>query len=273
MVKNKINLSVIIPAYNSECCIVNAINSVLSQNSKDSIKEIIVVNDGSTDKTSSIVNSAIKNNKSKIKIILIEQANKGVSSARNIGIKTAAGNWIALLDADDTWNLDKIEKQIEIIKKHPEIKIIGSNRDNFIKKRGKKITRNLFKLNLIDELWSYWPSTPTVMFYKKAFNELGGYDESKKHAEDGDILLKFASKYGVYYIVDSLIKTANKPAYGHSGLSANNKSMHAGCIDNIKKAYKRNDINLFNYILFSIWENIKYARRIAITKLNKSEVI
>ena len=101
-------ISVIIPVYNSEKTIIRALNSVFNQTTINNILEIIIVNDGSRDSSVSLINDFKKKN-SIIPIILVNQENSGVSSARNIGIKKSSGDWIALLDSDDEWLNDKIE--------------------------------------------------------------------------------------------------------------------------------------------------------------------
>ncbi|QYS89019.1 glycosyltransferase family 2 protein [Flavobacterium davisii] len=96
MQKNKLTFSVIIPLYNKENYIYNTLTSVIDQSYSNF--EIIIVNDGSTDKSLEIIQNI---NDSRIRIF--NQQNKGVSSARNLGIKNAKGTLIAFLDADDLW--------------------------------------------------------------------------------------------------------------------------------------------------------------------------
>ncbi len=101
-------VSVIMPAYNCEKYIVQAVNSVLSQTYSN--LELVVVDDGSHDNTAKIVDGL---SKSDLRIRLyINNANMGVSAARNRGISLAAGDWIAFLDSDDMWEKTKIEKQM-----------------------------------------------------------------------------------------------------------------------------------------------------------------
>ncbi|CAM3645028.1 glycosyltransferase family 2 protein [Xenorhabdus thuongxuanensis] len=107
MSNNKL-VSIIIPAYNSQDCISRAINSVLNQTYKDI--EIIIINDGSIDKTIDICKNYAKNHKN---IKYISQDNKGVSSARNKGISLSTGYYICFLDSDDTYEPSFIEKLIE----------------------------------------------------------------------------------------------------------------------------------------------------------------
>lgn len=97
-------VSVIIPVYNSEKYIVQAIESVINQTYKN--LEIIVINDGSTDNSFEILQ------KYKTKVRLYSQENKGASSARNIGLESAKGDYIQFLDADDMLDAGKIESQI-----------------------------------------------------------------------------------------------------------------------------------------------------------------
>lgn len=108
-------VSVIIPVYNGEVFIAETLDSVLSQTYKN--LEIVVVDDGSEDKTVDIVRSFIKQDR---RIILLSQANAGVAAARNLAIENSHGEFIAPLDADDIWNPTKIAKQVECIKQAGE---------------------------------------------------------------------------------------------------------------------------------------------------------
>lgn len=105
-------VSVIIPTYNSAKTLVRTLESALRQTHKC---EIIVVDDGSTDITREVVAPYIANGS----IVYLYQNNAGCGVARNYGIKVARGEYIALLDADDYWHDEKIERQIEVFKEHP----------------------------------------------------------------------------------------------------------------------------------------------------------
>ena len=98
------SISVIIPVYNRYNLIDRAIKSVLEQTRRPD--EIIVIDDGSTDGTDKIIINSYPD------IILLKQKNRGVSYARNNGIKNAKGTWITLLDSDDEWLPEKLEKQL-----------------------------------------------------------------------------------------------------------------------------------------------------------------
>jgi glycosyltransferase involved in cell wall biosynthesis len=100
-------ISVIIPAYNAESFITETLNSVLTQSYRD--LEVIVIDDGSTDRTAKIVEKIARGD---TRVRLVFQQNAGVAAARNAGIKVARGEWFAFLDADDIWHPHKLEKQL-----------------------------------------------------------------------------------------------------------------------------------------------------------------
>ena len=104
-------ITIVIPLYNKESQIVDAIQSVFSQSFQDF--ELIVVNDGSTDNSIEMVKRFVDP-----RIKLITQKNAGVSAARNHGIKEAKGEFITFLDADDSWEPDFLKTQIYLAKKY-----------------------------------------------------------------------------------------------------------------------------------------------------------
>jgi glycosyltransferase involved in cell wall biosynthesis len=106
-------VSVVIPAYNAEKFIARAIDCVLSQTHQPN--EIIIVDDGSTDGTAKIIQQYGQ------KICYIYQKNAGAASARNTGIKAAKYDWIAFLDADDQWQPEKLQLQIELLRRNPDL--------------------------------------------------------------------------------------------------------------------------------------------------------
>jgi len=112
-------VSVVIPAYNAEAFIEAAVRSALEQTY--SPVEVIVVNDGSTDGTQALVEGIVDE-----RIRLLSQPNSGVNSARNQGIKAARGAFIALLDADDVWDPEKLTRQVGALQQRPEWVAVGA---------------------------------------------------------------------------------------------------------------------------------------------------
>lgn len=117
-------ISVIIPSFNCEAYIAETINSVLNQTVK--VHELIVIDDGSTDKSLEVLKTFGD------KIILILQENKGVCQTLNSGIRLSTGDYVAFLDSDDLWALDKIENQINDVKNNPEYNIFGGAVRQFV---------------------------------------------------------------------------------------------------------------------------------------------
>lgn len=112
-------VSVVIPAYNAERFVAEAVRSALRQTY--SPVEVIVVDDGSTDGTPQVLDRAADE-----RLRVLRQPNSGVGRARNRGIEAARGGYIALLDADDLWLPDKLERQVAALEEHPQWVAVGS---------------------------------------------------------------------------------------------------------------------------------------------------
>ena len=200
-------ISVIIPTYNREDFILDAIKSVQNQTYKPD--QIIVVDDGSTDNTKKIVQNIDG-------VEYIYQNNQGVSSARNKGIEYSRYRWIAFLDSDDIWYPTKLEKQIDFHIKNKDILFshtqeVWKRGDKIIKQKKsfKKPSGNCFLQNISTCIIG--PST--VMINKDIFDDVGYFDESLEVCEDYDIWLRVLRKYSLGLIDEPLIE---KRA-GHSG--------------------------------------------------------
>jgi len=126
-------ISVIMPAYNNEHCILQAVESVVNQIYKQ--WELIIIDDMSTDNTYDAAKK-ISDSDHRIKV-LRNTSNQGVGKTRNIGVSEASGEWIAFLDSDDMWTPDKLEKQVALVSKNPNIKITFTG-SSFISESGEK---------------------------------------------------------------------------------------------------------------------------------------
>jgi glycosyltransferase involved in cell wall biosynthesis len=193
-------ISVIIPTYNRGWIIKEAIDSVMAQNYRDF--ELIIVDDGSTDNTSDILNSYHGD------ILVFRQENRGVSAARNRGIVEASGRFIAFLDSDDLWLPQKLFRQVEFFNKNPDAKICQTE-ETWIrngvrvnpKRKHKKPCGMIFEPSLALCLIS--PSA--VMIRRSLFEKVGGFDETLPACEDYDLWLRISCRYPVYLIETPLI--------------------------------------------------------------------
>ncbi len=204
--KNKPIVSVIIPTYNQANFIDKAIESVLQQTYQDF--EIIVINDGSTDNTEEIIRGF---EDKRVKYIKKYKKNRGISIARNIGIKVARGKYIALLDSDDEWLPEKLDKQIKILQDgSPELGVVYSNLC-YIDKKGKNMNklRNPKKEGYIykDLLGGNYVGTPsTLLIRKECFNRVGLFDDLLNSQEDWDMWIRIAKYYRFALIKIPLVK-------------------------------------------------------------------
>lgn len=255
------DISVIIPMFNSESTIIRTLTSVINQTVNKVDYEIIVVNDGSTDKSLKLVNNfAAKHSSSIIKII--DKENGGVSSARNVGLKAARGKWIALLDSDDEWLPDKIERQLDFINRHPNAAFVGTNLVGRLPRVGFKIVDCPTKLKVKDTLITMTPQTSTVLFKRMILDTIGSYNENLTHGEDGDLWLRIISNYESWFLPDELVIFDNgKKGFGGNGLSGNLTKMQNGIRRLNKVALRNSQINWMEYILISFYNEIKYIRR------------
>ena len=194
------NISVVIPSYNRREFLKRSIDSAINQTKKP--LEIIVVDDGSTDGTETMIKSDYDFVK------FIKQKNKGVSAARNIGIKVSIGEWICFLDSDDEWKKDKLEKQINAMKSNPGYKFFHSNEiwiKNGLrinqKKKHKKYGGDIFDKCL--DMCRISPSS--VMIDKTVFDEVGNFNENLVVCEDYELWLRICDKYRVFFIDEPLI--------------------------------------------------------------------
>lgn len=194
------SISVVIPTYNRSVLLERALDSVLAQTLP--ADEIIVVDDGSTDNTVSMLKSRYPG------VNLITQDNRGVSAARNAGIEAARHDWIALLDSDDVWHQNKLEKQLQGLNNSPEYLICHSdetwirngfrvNQMNKHKKVGGYIFQHCLPLCVI--------SPSAVMIHHLLFDEIGLFDETLPACEDYDLWLRLCSRYPVLYIEEALV--------------------------------------------------------------------
>lgn len=199
------SVSVVIPTFNRLTLLERALGSVLAQTLP--ADEVIIVDDGSTDNTVPILKSRYSEVDLSM-IHFIEQDNQGVSAARNAGIAAARHEWIALLDSDDFWHEDKLEKQTQALKNAPEYLICHSdeiwirnglrvNQMNKHKKTGGYIFQQCLPMCAI--------SPSAVLIHRLIFDEIGLFDETLPACEDYDLWLRICSRYPVLYIDEALI--------------------------------------------------------------------
>jgi glycosyltransferase involved in cell wall biosynthesis len=199
--------TVVIPLFNKETFIVNAINSILNQTFQDF--EIIVVEDGSTD------NSLAKVAEMKSDAIQIIQhdKNKGLSTARNTGIQKAKADFIAFLDADDVWKPNYLAKIHSLITQFPEAQLFATNYEELYQDNVVLVIKNdkipktdslipdFFDCSLARPI--YFPGSLCVA--KAVFKTIGHFDESITFAEDVDFNIRANIQFKLAYSPEVLV--------------------------------------------------------------------
>ena len=193
-------ISVVIPTFNRISLVARAIDSVLKQSLNP--YEIIVVDDGSDDGTSEMIQNKYKS------IKLIQQQNNGVSAARNNGIKHAKGDWIALLDSDDEWTEKKLENQVDRLIKTPEYDFCHTNEiwiRNGVRVNQRK-KHEKYGGYIFDKCLDICRISPSsVLFRKNILDHVGWFDDQLPVCEDYDLWLRITAEYRILFIDEPLI--------------------------------------------------------------------
>ena len=189
--KNRM-ISVILPVYNGEKTIREAVESVLDQTCADF--ELIVINDGSTDSTIKIL-TEIEDPRLKV----YSFPNSGLATSRNRGKSIAMGEYIAFIDADDLWMPGKLQAQLGSLHQNPEAAVSYcwvnyiDNDGNFVCPDNRvNINGNVYQTILIE---NFIHSGSTIMARRKAIESIGGFDESLPAVEDWDLYIRLAANY------------------------------------------------------------------------------
>lgn len=261
------SVSVVIPLYNAERTILRTLESVSKQTCLP--KEVIVVDDGSTDGSFALVNDYILHYQGPIQMKVLQQQNSGVSRTRNVGMKHSTGDYIALLDADDWWQPEKLARQLAILQENPGIDFLGTNRNGehwkqWLFKKFDHLTPISAKLLLYKTFFV----TPTVIFKRSVLTVTGFFDETQRYAEEGNYWIRVCHQHHCVLLNESLVITGDgKPDFGFSGLSSNLKEMEKGELRNMRLGYRLGVVGRMEYLFLVIYSLIKYIRRIAIVKL------
>lgn len=195
-------ISIVIPLYNKESSIRKTLQSIFHQTYQHF--EIIIVDDGSTDNSSAIVESY-----NDPRIRLIKQDNAGVSSARNKGIQHSKGDYVAFLDADDEWDNDYLERHIDLIKRFSECSLFSINyRFKYLDGKIENTTLNGLSCQAAAVMDNYFVVaskshcpiwTSSVVIRKNALLAIGGFPVGVTSGEDLLTWAKLAVKYRICF--------------------------------------------------------------------------
>lgn len=200
-------ITVVVPVYEQPDLLVDALNSVDKQTVDD--YEIIVIDDASKVDLQPIIDDF--DNRTRL---IVHEENKGAAAARNTGIERANGEYIAFLDADDTWDATKLEKQVDVFERGKDN--LGLVYTGFIQYetdgnewiRYPKACGEIY----VDELErDRIHPTSTVMVRREILNEVGGFDKNLPSRQDYDLWIRITKQYEVDYVDEILVDKREQP--------------------------------------------------------------
>ncbi|HEY6802460.1 MAG TPA: glycosyltransferase family A protein [Pyrinomonadaceae bacterium] len=230
------SVSVVIPTYNYGRFIEQAIRSVLDQTCSPS--EIIVVDDGSTDETMTVVG------RFGARVRYIRQNNAGVCAARNRGVAESTSELIAFLDADDTWEPTNLEKHLARFESDDEPGMVHSGLREFDDETGETIQLHIDGgEDGVAESLLLWEGPVivrpggSVTVSRKAFNHVGGFDTRIVVGEDWDFCYRVARSFKVGFVAEPLVNYRNHTAGAHHNV----QNMERGMLLFYEKAFATDD--------------------------------
>ncbi len=198
------DIDVVIPTFNRADRVVRAIESVFGQSYP--IRSVIVVDDGSTDNTKEIISTKFP------AVRLISQANKGVSAARNAGVRAATSAWIAFLDSDDEWLAPKLTRQVAALAQcrahQPEYEVCHT--DEIWMRNGRRV--NPMNKHAKPNGWIFEQCLPlccvspsSILLKTRLLHSVGLFDESLPACEDYDLWLRLFSRVPALLVAEKLL--------------------------------------------------------------------
>ena len=259
--KRSSEISVIIPAYNAGVFIRETLDSVLTQTLMP--LEVLVVNDGSSDDTKSIIGRYAKEHP-QLPITIFNQKNKGIGAARNKGLFKATGHFVAFLDADDLWYPNKTKAVQNIIARYPKVDVIYHNEIEFNMFGNEKLLS--YKKLSGDAFYSLLfsgnkLSTSATTVNRALAVDIGGFSEnlSFNGAEDYEFWLRLAKNGGIFFHLDEILGKYRRSSAG---------------ITTRVEYHASNSFNVVNHHLRQLFEegklNASEYRRVLRSKMSKN---
>ncbi|MGA1797129.1 MAG: glycosyltransferase [bacterium] len=202
------SVSVIIPTYNRAWALKDAVESVLNQTYGDI--EIIVVDDGSTDRTRECMEGFTDP-----RVRCLYKENGGAASALNLGIRQSTGTYIARLDSDDVFLPKKLEIQVRVMNENPNVGLVYTQAYDIDREGnilGLYLTNHTCPCDPLKVLRHFlFPPSQSIMFRKDCIDTVGYFDENMPITEDWDFCIRMARRYPFAYCDEPLVKIRRHP--------------------------------------------------------------
>lgn len=249
-------VSVIIPAYNSARFLADAVRSVFAQTY--SVRECIVVDDGSTDNTKEVLEKLLA-----LYPLLkaARQANGGPSSARNLGMRLCSGDVVSFLDADDVLLPDKIERQVRFLEDHPHVGMVYG--DYLVVKDDLQplaffraaMPRRMHPLDAL--AYRNWFNPLVTLIRRSVLEQVGDFDESLAAAEDWDYWIRCAKLVPMAHLGGAVALYRQHPSQVHRNYSR----MRESCIRVIMKHFSEDHARLRGAMAAIDLKDVRYFWR------------
>lgn len=259
-------VSAVIPCFRCAGTIRRAVRSVASQTLPP--VELILVDDASSDDTKAVLESLRNEYGSDWVKIIALASNLGAAAARNAGWEQARGEYVALLDADDSWMPDKIERQYAFMQCHPEYQISG-HREYYGDQAPERPANSRSKHSEIGRarvLLKNPMVTPSFMFRRDLPLR---FHAANRHMEDQRFLQEAVYSGIRIAKIEEILAIIHKPAYGTSGLSAALWPMEQGELANYKALRDAGHLGRIQYALLTTYSLAKHCRRLIATRLRR----
>jgi glycosyltransferase involved in cell wall biosynthesis len=251
-------ISAVIPAHNASPFLAETIESILAQTFEE--WELLIIDDGSKDNTAEIAKSYSQKDS---RIQLVQQINKGVSAARNVGVQLTQGQFIAFLDADDRWLPEKLATHLEHLKLNPEVGV-SFGRVEFISYDGKPtgLIASARLTNLKAEHFLY--NNPTIttsnlVVRREIFQQLPGFDPDMSYSEDIDWLFRVLCS--TQWKIEAINQVLVEYRITEKGLSSDLYRIEEGWKQLIAKAQKNAPQLVNNHYPLAQATHLRYLAR------------
>ena len=264
-IKRTVSVTVVIPCFNCASTFERALESVLHQTVLPA--QVILVDDGSNDATREVIRGFQDiHGADWLKLVSLEQ-NYGPAHARNEGIKQVVTDYIAFLDADDSWHSKKLELQYLWMRSNSDVALTGHRivlADDDEPTESVINAMPVTKISGTQALLSNPFSTPTVMMKS---NLPYRFESGQYYAEDYLFWLRVCLSDAKVYRLEIPLASMHKAAYGQAGLSQNLVAMEKGELKTYRRIYESRAINCFQYYGLVLFSLAKFFRRIVLLRL------
>jgi glycosyltransferase involved in cell wall biosynthesis len=277
------DISVVIPCHNDGKYLAQSAGSVLAQKVNNALEfELLIIDDGSDDPDTQRILQEISLWDNRVKVLHIEKSD-GAASARNYGVKNAAGSWVAFLDADDEWLPGSLLDRWSTISQHPSAGLIGADhvlfwdggkaeKEGFFasRERPRQCLREAFetdrpiilKCPVVEFLESMPVFTGTVLVKKSLFEEVGGFDSRFRQAEDNHLWLRLAANTDFIFLPKVLARYRQRTG----SLTATSDSQHLWDYKMLRDLKKQNTFsdyrpNIEKRVLNDLKEDVWFQRK------------